>query len=66
MGTMEGHTQLAAVRPDMLAAWSYQSDIPGRLSRYQQAGGLAAAAKASARTRDGHCRTSCVRCPHDR
>ena len=40
MGTMEGHTQLAAVRPDMLAAWSYQSDIPGRLSRYQQTGDL--------------------------
>ena len=40
MGTMEGHTRLAVVRPDVLTAWSYQSDIPGRLSRYQQTGDL--------------------------
>lgn len=69
MGTMEETpltTRPAAVRPGLLAEWGYQSNIPRRLSRYQPTGDLRRAASAFARTRARSCRTSLVRCSHDR
>jgi hypothetical protein len=69
MGTMEGAPltiPLAAVRPDLLAEWGYQPNIPRRLSQYEPTLDLRRAANASARMRAKKCRTSLVRCSHDR
>jgi hypothetical protein len=69
MGTMEETpltTRPAAVRPDLLAEWGYQPNFPRRLNRYHPTGDLRRAANAFARTRARKCRTSLVRCTHDR